>query len=129
MKSKQEIMQIINHSTGTTQYHKYSPFPGYPVITDGVKAVAEAAGGYWLADLVGSWQGRTAKLDKRFQVWKLKVKPDRSWVVQVSTRPDGSWFRKKQDGDYTDFPLDALKLYLCYDEALGKKVLMLPGEY
>ena len=72
---KKEILNLINQTTGTTSYHRFSPFPNYPVITDGVQALAEAAGCYWLLDIVGSYQ-KNIKLDKAFQVWTLEVNQD-----------------------------------------------------
>jgi len=72
MSLKKEIQDIISQSIGTAQYHKFSAFPTFPLITDGVKAVADAAGAYWLLDVVGSYQ-HDPRLDKAFQVWKLDL--------------------------------------------------------
>ena len=119
MKTKQEILQIINYSTGTNGYHKFSPFPNYPTITDGVKAIADAAGCYWLLDIIGSHQSND-KLDPNFQVWKLVVKPDRSAAVRGYNDKTRIITEKIE---WTDFPLDELKLYL-----IGN-VILLPGEY
>lgn len=47
MKSKQEILNILHYANGTESYHSFSSLPGYPVITDGVYKLAEAADCYW----------------------------------------------------------------------------------
>jgi hypothetical protein len=120
MKTKQEILEIIRHSIGTEKYHKYSPFPAYPVITDGVKAVAEAAGCYWLLDIIGSCQGRWKKLDPRFQVWKLVVRKDKTASVRAY---NDTKHVRSQKVEFTDFPMEELKLYLI------DGVILLPNEY
>jgi len=56
MKTKHEILEIINNSTGTTQYHKFSLFPNFPVVTDGVIEVTKAADCFWLLDMIGGSQ-------------------------------------------------------------------------
>ena len=123
MKTKQEIMKIINGATGTEQYHRYSPFSNYPVITDGVKAVAEAAECYWLLDIIGSHQSNT-RLDPNFQVWRLFVKNDMSAVVRAYNDTGEKQVRIiTQKIEWTDCPLDSLKLYL-----IGG-VILLPSEY
>ena len=120
MKTAQEILSIMNHATGTTQYHKFSPFPGYPVITDGVKAVSDAAGCYWLLDFIGE---RSKKLSPTLQVWKLLVNGDKSASVRASIDEEGVKFRTFKRMQYTDFPLPEFKLYLI------DNVLLLPSEY
>ena len=109
MKSTEEILAIINGAIGTESYHKFSPLPGYPVITDGVLALAEAAGCYWLLDVIGSHQNNK-QLDKEFQVWKLEVNEEsRECVVRGYNDTD---LIITQEIPYTDFPLKELKLYL-----------------
>ena len=44
MKSRKEIIAILNGAHGSEAYHRFSPFAIYPVTTDGVIALAEAAG-------------------------------------------------------------------------------------
>jgi len=120
MKSIEEILDIINNSTGTESYHKFSPIPGFPVITDGVLVLAEAADCYWLLDIIGSYQSNS-KLDKAFQVWTLKV----------NTEDNSAFIRGYNDTTlivtqkipYTDFPPGEVKLYLI------DGVILLPSEY
>jgi hypothetical protein len=119
MKSKKEIMDLISHATGTFAYHRFSPVGGYPVITDGVMAVAQAAGCFWLLDIIGSYQPN-AKLGRVFQVWTLKVNRDKSGVVRGY---NDATLIITQKIPYTDFPLDEIKLY-----CIGG-VILLPSEY
>ena len=120
MKSAQEISDIINHANGSDAYHKYSPILGYPVATDGVIALAEAAGCYWLLEIIGSYQ-TNKQLDPHFQVWTLVVNPDRKNGV-VNGFNDKTLIIS-QDIQYTDFPIDEVKLYLM------DGIILLPSEY
>lgn len=120
MKSIQAILDVLNNATCSESYHRFSPIPGYPVITDGVLMLAEAAGCYWLLDVIGSHQSNR-KLDKSFQVWKLTVDTENdSAVVQGY---NDTTLVVTQKIPYTDFPLEELKLYLM------DGVILLPSEY
>jgi len=120
MKSKKEILDIINNAHSTEAYHKFSPFKDYPVATDGVIAVAESAGCYWLLDIIGSYQ-IDERLDPYFQVWKLVVNHDNSKAVVYGY--NDKTLIITQDIPFTDFPLDDLKLYLM------DGIILLPSEY
>lgn len=120
MKSKEEILNIINHSDGTDMYHKYSPFLGFPVATDGVIALAEAAGCFWILDIIGSYQ-TNEKLDPAFQVWQMEVNhADSSAVVRGFNDTE---LIITQEIPFTNFQLDELKLYLI------DGIILLPSEY
>lgn len=119
MKSEQDILNIINYSMGTTAYHRFNPSGSYPVITDGVLALVEAAECLWLLDIIGSYQG-DKKLDPFFQVWELKVLPDARATICGYNDED---LIVQQEISYTDFPLDELKLYLI------DGIILLPAEY
>jgi hypothetical protein len=120
MKTKDEILEIINNSMGTTEYHKFSPFPKFPVVTDGVIEVAKAAECYWLLDMIGGSQ-KNPKLDKNFQVWKLTVDwHDRSAVLRGYN--DTTLIMTEKIA-YTNFPLEDFKVYLI------DGVILLPNEY
>jgi len=117
--NRTEIQDIISHAIGTTQYHKFSVISFFPIITDGVKAVAEAAGCYWLLDIIGSYQ-HEPKLDKDFQVWKLSV--DLEKCTGVVRGYNDTKLIITQELPFTDFPLDELTLFLM------DGVLLLPNE-
>jgi len=120
VKSRKEIIEIINHASGTSAYHKFSHFECYPVVTDGVIAIAEATGYYWLLDIIGSYQ-TDKRLDPHFQIWRLAVNNENQTAV-VSGYND-TVLIIKQDIQFTDFPLDELKLYLM------NGVILLLSEY
>lgn len=120
MKSEQEILDIINQAHGSDAYHKFSPFPGFPVATDGVVALAEAAGCFWLLDIIGSYQ-TDKRLDPGFQVWKLEVNRENSSAVARGF--NDTELIITQEIPYTDFPLDEVKLYLM------DGIILLPSEY
>lgn len=116
------------------------------LLTDGVKWLCDNAECYWLVDAIGSWQ-----LDKRvkndemlqgIQFWKLKVNREPApapmtvgAVLASKTKPkamaqlilerDTDDVVLVQDIEYTDFPLDEIKLYYSPQD----KVLLLPSEY
>jgi len=113
-------MDIISNSHGSEAYHRFSSIPGFPVATDGVIALAEAAGCYWLLDIIGSYQ-TDSRLDPAFQVWKLVVNPKGSKVVVYGY--NDTELIVSQEIPYTDFPLEEAKLYL-----MGG-VILLPSEY
>ena len=120
MRSAQEVLDVINQATGTTAYHRFSLLPWFPIITDGVLALAEAAGCFWLLGIIGSYQDKR-ELDKEFQVWTLAVNTeDHGAVVRGS---NDTKLIVEQQVPYTDFPLGEIKLYLM------DGVILLPSEY
>lgn len=120
MQSKEEILDLLNNAVCTEKYHKFSPIPGFPLITDGVLALAEAADFYWLLTVIGSHQ-RNEKLDPSFQVWKLTVHTETSSAV-VQGYNDTTLIIT-QEVSFTDFPLEEVKLFLM------DGILLLPSEY
>jgi hypothetical protein len=100
--------------------------------TEGVKYLAERAGAYWLIDLVASWQIKPKVGREPFQVWVLTVnrnakreasseKPEPMAVATCTDDLPGKLLCR-QEIEYTDFPLDQIKLYC------EQGVLMLPQE-
>ena len=120
MKSRTEILSIINGASGTSAYYRFSPFGGYPVATDGIIALAEAAVCYWILDIIGSYQ-TDKRLDPNFQVWKLEVNRENDSAV-IRGYNDTELIIT-QEIPYTDFPLEEVKLFLM------DGVILLPSEY
>jgi hypothetical protein len=110
----------LEQFTGTSNYHKFSSFPNFPVATAGIIALATEAECFWLLDAIGSYQGKNNKLDPEFQVWKLTVNPDNSAVLRGY---NDETLIVEQKIPYTDFPLDEIKLYVI------NNVILLPSEY
>jgi hypothetical protein len=122
----EEIEDIINNPCWTEKYYRFSPFPSCPVCTAGVIQLAEAAGCYWLLDIIGSYQ-YSRKLDKAFQIWTLEVYDEKTAKKEKCAAVVKGFNDKeliiKQKIPFTDFPLEKLKLYLM------DSVILLPSEY
>ena len=124
------IERSLKHFTGTENYYGYRLFAG-PVIgtyTDGVKFLEDECGAYWLIDAIFSYQYGKIKKEP-FQVWTLN-----KCVYKTGKRAGQEyWKLEGQDGnnnviakqiiEFSDFPLDEIKLYLI------NRVLLLPSEY
>ena len=128
--SSQEVRAIVNNAAGSYQYHTISMFPGYPVLTDSVKALCEAAGCYWLMDIIASHQCKSKVGAAMFQIWELayvcKSKSD-YWLVTM--KEDSNMpVMVSQKLFYSDFPLpEGVKLYMINDGR--NRVILLPGDY
>lgn len=120
MESIETILDVFNNATCSESYHRFSPIPGYPVITNGVRILAEAASCYWFLDIIGSYQSNR-ELDKSFQVWKMNV--DIKNGSAVVRGYNDTTLVVTQEIPYTDFPLEELKSYLM------DGVILLPSEY
>jgi hypothetical protein len=92
------------------------------LFTDSAKFLADQGGAYWLLDIIAIAQQHDARVTgEEFQVWNLKVHPDRSATVYCD---DGNGnLVYTQEIPFTDFPLDEVKLYF------ANKVIHLPSEY
>lgn len=110
--------------------HRYSYGGIFPwaLITPGVKWLADEGQCYWLMDLIFSHQREIKKAHSEryyFQVWSLAVNEDRSCVA---TCDDGDGLvMAQQEIEWTDFPMDSVKLYCCYED--DRAILLLPEEY
>ena len=125
MKNKQEILNGLSDFYGTEQYYKH-PFTGV-LFTDGIRYMAESCGAFWLIDEIAFAQ-RLPKIrndDKlqEIQFWTLTVK-DKSAVLTCERDEGDVAYRKTID--YTDFPLDEIKVWIEFGE---KPVMLLPSEH
>jgi hypothetical protein len=108
-----EIKENLKQFTGTEYYYQNVFGIKY---TDGIKYLAESCECYWLIDAVASWQfDEKVKLEE-FQVFKLKVKSDKSAILNIE---DGNYnIVAFQELEFTDFPLDEIELWfsngVCY---------------
>ena len=98
------------------------------LLTSGVRWLCENANCFWLVDAIGSYQGdKRVKNDESlqgFQFWTLKVNTEKQTAVLTLER-DTDDVVLTQNIEYTDFPLDTIKLYYSPQD----KVLLLPSEY
>ena len=92
------------------------------LFTEGAKYVADHGGAYWLLDAIANAQLYEKTVAREaFQVWNLTVNADRSASL---TCDDGNGnIVYTQNIAFTDFPLDAIKLYFT------DNVILLPSEY
>ena len=111
----------LSHFNGTERYYVHRVLNRQLLLTDGCKYLAEEGEAYWLFDLILSYQTNKALQEEDFQVWNLKKKPDSGWVVTCDDGNDKILIT--QHIAYSDFPLNAIKLYLV------DGVCMLASEY
>jgi hypothetical protein len=111
----------LNRFTGSA--HWYRHWCNRKVTyTDGAKFVADTAGAHWLLDEIAIIQPyEQAVAAQEFQVWTLRVHPDRSAVLSCEDG-DGAVVYTK-DISCTDFPLDEITLWFSND------VIYLPNEH
>jgi len=110
----------LTHFTGTEHYYRISC---RHLLTDGTKYLAEMAGTFWMMDAIASHLSEIGTEDW-FVVVKVKVQDSKATMLYE----DGNGNEHaRQDIPYTDFPIDEISIYACWD---GEHwVLMLPSEY
>ena len=122
--TRDDLVCSLSQFTGTENHYRH--WTRRIVHTDGVQYLAETAGAYWLVDLIASHQTPRLRAEE-FQVWTLTVDhsdPRPRYMAIAECRADtDAPILARQKIEYTDFPLDEIKLYLC------DGVLMLPSEY
>jgi hypothetical protein len=119
---KAELEVALRHFSGTEQYYK----TGFRTrCTDGVYFLAENAQCYWLLDIIDS----VAPFND-FAVVVLTVTEGEGWRSGKVIIDNGHDKRSRdhklfhtQDIEYTDFPLESVKLYV------QDGVILLPSEY
>ena len=134
--SASEIEHGLSQFGGSEEYHRLSPLHGKLVATDGVAWLAEKADAYWLVDAIAAWQPTAQKDEmlRNFQLWTLtKNRADHQHPqgARLTCWRDTDNEAFHRDMEFTDFPLDGIRLYACSGEYGGRPViiLMLTGEY
>ena len=115
-----ELQAALAGFCGSCEFYRH--WTGHAIYTEGVHYLAGKVGAYWLIDLVVSHQLTPKVRREPFQVWLLKVNEDRSAVAECYDDLPGKLLAR-QKIEYTDFPLDEIKLYFC------DGTLLLPSEY
>ena len=112
----------LSQFTGTESYYRFSPLFRNFVLTDGTQYLADTAQCYWLMDAIASHFGKY-KAEPFVCVTLTKRKKD--WLLHFD---DGNGKTlAKQRIEYSDFPLDEIKLYITVQDSL--RVVMLQSEY
>jgi hypothetical protein len=107
--------------TGSENWYRHGLVPRI-TFTDGAKYVADEGGAYWLLDEIALAQiGVKEVAAEGFQVWKLKVNPDRTGELSCEDGNYNSVFTKKLE--FTDFPEPGVTLWFT------DNVILLPSEY
>ena len=111
----------LRQFTGTETWHRHS-FVRKVLYTDGAEYVAEKGGAYWLLDeIVFAQRDHERIAVETFQLWTLRVHPDRSATLTCENGNGNAVFTKAIP--LTDFPLEEITLYFT------NGVILLPSEY
>jgi hypothetical protein len=116
-----ELKAQLGQFTGTTQYARLYP---RVFLTDGAIFLADNAKAWWLLDVYASYLLHVDGDLEPFTCLKMTVS-DHSAMVVIEDGNDH--LIAKQPIEYTDFPLNSITLYACWNEAGW--VVMLPSEY
>ncbi len=121
----QQLKEALDGFSGTGEWFQWSPLFRTAILTEGAKFLADNAKCYWLMDLIASHQLTPKVKREEFQVWELH-RVGRGCSI---TCDDGNHhIVARQDLEYTDFPLEYIKLYAIWDGS-GYMTILLPGEY
>ena len=127
MKTALEIEKELAYCCGTESYHR--TMRPDTVHTDGVLTLAQGADAFWLIDAIVSHQPTCMKDDSlRFmQFWTLTVKDNSATLICERDTDDVAI---TQEIEYTDFPLDEIKVWVEKGWTDGREVMvaMLPSE-
>lgn len=124
----EELETQLQYFNGSEDFHRHWMPNHY--YTDGVQYLAENAGAFWLIDAIVSHQHSPKVRREEFQVWTLKVENRKAVLVCEDGREDSKPLAT-QKIEYTDFPLEEIKLYFEVGSLDGEhlcKILMLPSE-
>ena len=126
MKTQQELQQLgldsgaLAQFTGTEKHYRISR---RHLLTDGTRYLAEKAACFWMMDAVTSHLSEIGTKD-----WFVLVRVSVAQGRAVMVYEDGNDHElARQEIPYTDFPLEAISLYACWDTVHW--VIMLPSEY
>ena len=110
----------LNQFIGTEKYYRISR---EHLLTDGTKYLAEEAKCFWMMDAIASHLCEIGTEDW-FVLIRVQVTEGRAVMIYE----DGNDHEHaRQEIPYTDFPLNSITLYACWDQE--NWVIMLPSEY
>ena len=126
MKTQEELQQLgldkltLAQFTGTGVYYRISR---KHVLTDGTRYLAEQGTCFWMMDAIASHLCEIGTAD-----WFVLVRVQVTEGRAVMIYEDGNdREHARQEIPYTDFPLDSITIYACWDQEHW--VIMLPSEY
>jgi predicted thioredoxin/glutaredoxin len=113
--------------TGSSEFYQHSLVRGV-VYTEGVQALAEGAGAYWLIDKIATNQFTLAVAGEEFQVWILaRSTSGDTWILQCEDGNDNVVYRESIE--YSDFPIEPGKNFKLWCVRGEQMTIMLPSEY
>lgn len=125
MMTREELQNGLLNFYGTESYTRYGLGM---LLTDGVRWLCENAECFWLIDIIGSCQNdsrvRSDEMLQDIQFWELNVDLTKRRGM-VSLERDKNDVVLTQEIEFTDFPLEEIKLYYSPQE----RVCCLPSEY
>lgn len=119
MNSTHDLISELNQFIGTEKYYRITRIH---FLTDGTKYLAEKAQSFWLMDAIASHLPKY--FHDTFCVANLTV--NKSSAVLKIDDGNGNVYAS-QKIEYTDFPLNEIKLYCSFDGEYW--VIMLTSEY
>ena len=114
-----ELLSNLSQFNGTEKYYRIT---ARHLLTDGTKYLAEQPKCFWLFDAIASHLPK--QFHDHFAVVNLTV--DGTSAVLTLDDGNGNVFAR-QNIEYTDFPLDQIKLYCGFDGEYWS--IMLTSEY
>lgn len=105
---------------GSENYYRVMPRLS---ITDGIRYLADKTNSYWLVTAIYSHLV-TQSIHSEFVVAKLTVSGE---IADLVLDDGNDQVISRQRIDYTDFPLDEISIYCCYQQQ--DWILLLPSEY
>lgn len=121
----EELKQDLEQFCGTEEYYRFNALMRNVLLTEGTRYLAQEANAFWLMDVIGSHLPSGPK-DESFVVALLE-RHDGGWKFTLNDDIPPSKIYAEQRIEFSNFPLDEIKLYAQFD---GKYwVIMLPGEY
>lgn len=118
----EQIVASLSHFTGTESYFRTHK---HVLLTDGVQFLAVEAECFWLIDVIASHLP-AVPTDEYFCIATLARNGEGAHFELINDVP-ATRFYATQVIEYTDFPLDSIKLYC--SRAGDQWVIMLPSEY
>lgn len=125
MKPQDQIKSDLRQFIGSITFTRYSPLFPNVVLTEGAEYLADECGAYWLMDMIASHLP-SLPVDEYWGVVILTVDNGKGLFTLADDSPATKVYAM-QGINYTDFPLDEIKLYVSYDGEFW--CVMLPSEY
>jgi hypothetical protein len=114
-----EIKTVLRQFTGTEKYWKHlHPGRSPLLITDGCRWVRDELNCHWLFDSLLIFQSDKRLKGINFQIWTLQQqKNDLSWLLTCKMDSNLKPLISQRI-EFSDFPLDCIKLYVISGVAL-----------